>query len=186
VGDREFGLLVDPAGRSENLAAYTSGLLITRNHAVFKRNAFETRTFSFEAIPDFTLTTAHALSFLQEHKSTIEWTLFTLVGLGFIPLGWLFFIPIILVFAIPTWFVSAIVRSRLSYGQCVAILFYSVTLPTLIATYMAFKAQPIPGLFFLIYTGWSVVAVVFARQQPAAQIPSSGVAPGSSSVVTGS
>ncbi len=181
VGDHDFPILMDPNGTSNDLSRYPSGVLITRTFAVVKRSAFETRTFSFSAVPDFRLTSDQVLSFLSTYRDTIAWSLFVFLGLGLLPLAWLFFIPAILIFAIPTWIFAQLLRSRLGFGQTVAILCYTVTLPTLLATYAAFRGTPIPGLFFLVYGVWSVIAVIAARTAP--QVPSSSISSSPSGAV---
>lgn len=166
LGDREFAVLVNPSGTINDLAPYQTGLLVTETHAIFKKSAFETRMFDFSAVPDFTLTSSQVMDYLRNHRSMIGWFLFSIFALGIFPLVWLLFIPVILVFAIPTWIFAQIVRSRLGFGQTVSILFYSLTLPTLVTTYMTIRGQSVSGLFFLIYWVWSFIAIIAARSKP--------------------
>lgn len=164
VGNASFTLIVDTTGARDDLSSYESAILLTQTRAFFKKSRFETRQYNLAAIPDFSLTTSDAIAWLREYKNTLLWSFFGSLGLAFLPLAWLFLIPALLLFAAILMIPAALVRARLGYAQILSIVFYAVTLPTLVQTYLLMRGATLDRWYWGIYLLWCLIAVVVARR----------------------
>jgi len=163
--DADFGFVVDTRGKEHDIDAYEHAIVISKTKATVKKSKFETREYSWAAVPDFQMTTQDLANWLLEHKSTILWTLFTTVALGIFPLVWLFLIPVLLFIALLLLVLGKIAGANLRYGQTVSIAFYAVTLPTFALTGLALYARSwaTNGAFWGIYFAWAALGVLFCR-----------------------
>lgn len=166
--DAHFGFVVDTSGKQLEADAYDEAILISKTKATLKKSRFETREYSWAAVPDFRVTNEDILNWLIAYKSTILWTLFSTIALGVIPLAWLFLIPVLLFIAVLLVVLAKIVGAPLSYGQTVSISFYAVTLPTLAQTALwAFAPSwASGGTFWLLYLSWAALGVILCRGLP--------------------
>jgi hypothetical protein len=163
LSDAGFTLVVDTGGKDLDASAYDQAILISKTKGVFKKSRFETREYSWSAIPDFRVTTEDLIDWLIARKDRILWTLFVVVALAVLPIVWLFLIPVICFLALLLMIPAKIFGTGLSYGQTASIAFYAVTLPTIVQTVLLAKGFVFGGSFWLIYLGWSVLAVAVCR-----------------------
>jgi hypothetical protein len=163
--DEKTTMILDTSGQPVDLSAYDSAIAVTQTKTIFKKNRVETREFSYEMLPDFSLTTDQAYSWLGQHKQIVLWGVILTIGLGVIPTVWLFAIPAIFFLALLMLIPAAIFRSRLGYTQVLSIGFYAVTLPTLLETYFLTQMNIFDPSLKWVYLTWFLVGVIAARQE---------------------
>ncbi len=186
-GDRDFILIVDTTDRTKDLNHYKSAVLIEKTKAVFKKDAVETREYSYLPIPDFSLTARDAIQWLKAHQTNIVWGLFSLFALFLFPLFWTCAAPAILILAIPFFILAKIILSSLRFGQVLTILFLPATLPTLVGTPLVSRGPASRNSWWLIYLVWTAIGILvcWRVEPPEAQassttsstVPSPGPAP---------
>jgi hypothetical protein len=163
-GDVNSPIIIDTFSNDKNLSPYKSAIWVTRTKVVYKKNAFETREFNFQNVPNFSLTKSLASRFLEIHKNAILSGLFWFLSLVLFPFAAIFLVPLILFFAVFMLIFALLIRAPLRYGQVVSLLFYTVTLPAFICFLLAANGSWIAGMFFLLWLVWSLVAVIVNRK----------------------
>jgi uncharacterized protein DUF1189 len=177
--DQGFAFIIDTSGKELDASPYESAILLGQTRGIFKKDRFESREYSWSAVPDFQVTANDVLDWLTAYKGTILWSVFVTVAMGVLPIAWLMFIPVILFLALLLMIPAKILGAPLRYGQAASIAFYAVTLPTIAQTALLAGGLATNGTFWGIYLLWAVVGVAVCRGLDQAPTPASpsGVPP---------
>lgn len=161
--DNDFIFIIDTSGKADTsqLGNYPKGLIVTEDEIIYKENDYKTETIRMSQIPNMTLDANTASHFIKLCK-TIGFALIIIFGplLSFV--GKL--ISAVIIFGLGGLALSAIMNVKLTYGECVKLGLYAVTVPYLIDILLDLIGLSIPG-FTLIYYILGLVYLGFAIKE---------------------
>ena len=151
-------IIIDTTGTITSLGETEALGLITETDATFKKNAIETRTFSFRDVQDFTLTQERITRWLNVARKLVVPVLFPFIVLWFFA----FRIVQVLVYAAIGLLFSSWFKSNMLYLTLIRLAVVAVTPCIIIKTVLGVLQVDIPvaGLwYFLIAIGYLFFAV---------------------------
>jgi len=143
-------IVIDTTGSMTSLKDTDAIGLVTKTEAIFKKNAIETRTFTFKEIKTFTLDRDMITDWLAKAKRFV-----TPVAYPFILLGsFVFRVMQILIYAVLGLILAACCKTRRTYPELIRLSVISVTPGMIIKTVLGIAqiSIPVPGLLYFLAT----------------------------------
>lgn len=141
-------VIIDTTGSITSLDDAEAAVLIAKNQAIFKRNAYETRQFSFAEIPQFTLDQQTINGWLDNIQKYLALTLFPCALLG----SFVFRIIQVLIYAAIGLFFASLCHTNRSYLSLIRLAVLAVSPCIIIKTILGIAGIDLPfaGLLFLV------------------------------------
>ncbi|GKX67299.1 DUF1189 domain-containing protein [Inconstantimicrobium mannanitabidum] len=161
--DNDFIFIIDTSGKADTsqLGNYPKGLLVTEDEIIYKENDYKAETIRMSQIQNMTLSADTITHFIKLCK-TIGFALIII----FAPLYSFVrkLIGAVIILGLGGLALSAIMDIKLTYGECVKLGLYAITVPYLVNTLLYLIGLSIPG-FILIYYILGLIYLGFAIKE---------------------
>lgn len=169
--DNDSIFIVDTTGKTDKSALdnYSKGFLATQDELFYKESDYKTETISLSTMPDMEFREDNIISFLNIAKKVLYVAIVVFVPLFYF-LGKL--LSAVIIFGLGGLALSAIMKANLTYGDCVKLGLYAITVPFLLKTLLSLIGLNIPGFAFiyyivgLVYLGFAIKEITNTPVEP--------------------
>lgn len=160
----EVLVVIDTTGQITSLADTDALGLVTKNAVTFQKNAYETRTFSFQEIGHFVLTQEKIYGWLNTGKRFLAPVLYPFCVIG----SFIYRVLQALLYAAIGLLIARMVKVELSYDSLLRLSVVAVTPAIIAATILTISGihLPIGGLWYFLATmGYLTFGILAAKPE---------------------